>query len=105
MAMLNAFLDVRSNACYTQTNVGQDHSLDSDDRRAFRGSNGRCRAIMHPREHAKSKSLSAKLLREQDLLRDIAEEHGSVVRAACERRFQPTAKGNQLCYHAAFLKL
>jgi len=39
---------------------------------------------MHPLQRAKSKSLSTKLLRQQNLLRDIAKEHSSAVAAARE---------------------
>jgi hypothetical protein len=60
---LNAFLDGRSNLCYTQINVEQDHNLDSDGRRAFHGSGGCRREVVHPVQRAKSKSLSTKLLR------------------------------------------
>jgi hypothetical protein len=70
--------------CYTQINGEQDHNLDGDSRRAFYSS-GRFRcAIVHPHQRAQSKSLSIKLLRKQDLLRDIAKEHSSAVTAACE---------------------
>ena len=60
---MNAFLDARSNLCYTQVDVEQDHNFDGDGRRAFCGSGGSRRAIMHPFQRAKSKSLSTKLLR------------------------------------------
>jgi len=59
---MNAFLDARSNLCYTQVNAEQDHNFHGDGRRAFHGSGGSCRAIMHPFQRAKSKSLSLKLL-------------------------------------------
>jgi hypothetical protein len=49
--------------CYTQINVEQDHNFDGDGRRAFHGSGGFRRAIVHPLQRAKSKSLSVKLLR------------------------------------------
>jgi|SRR5882724_1285351 len=60
---LNALLDVRSNLCYTQINVEQDHNFDGDSYRAFYGSGGSCREIVHPHQRAKSKGLSTKLLR------------------------------------------
>ena len=83
---LNAFLDAWSNLCYTQVNVEQDHNFDGDGCRAFYGSDGSRRAIMHPLQRAKSRSLSVKLLRLQNLLRDIAKEYGAAaVAAACER--------------------
>jgi hypothetical protein len=81
---MNALLDARSNLCYTQINVEQDHNVDGDGRRAFCGSCGSCRAIVHPHQRAKSKGLSTKLLRQQNLLRDIAKEHSSAVTAACK---------------------
>jgi hypothetical protein len=49
--------------CYTQINVEQDHHFDGDGRRAFYGSGGRRRAIVHPHQRVKSKGLSVKLLR------------------------------------------
>jgi len=70
--------------CYTQLNVEQDHNFDGDGRRAFHGSGGSRLAIMHPLQHASSKGLSVKLLRLQDLLRDIVKEHSAAVTAACE---------------------
>jgi len=60
---MNAFLDARSNLCYTQINVEQDHNLSGDGCRAFYGSGGLRRAIVHPCQRAKSKGLSTKLLR------------------------------------------
>ena len=59
---LNALLDVRSNLCYTNGNVEQDHTFDGDGCRAFYGSRSSHRAIMHPLQRAGSKSLSVKLL-------------------------------------------
>ena len=73
-----------SNSCYTEINVEQDHNFDDDGRRAFYGSGGFRRAIVHPLQRTKSKRLSAKLLRKQNLLRDVAKEHSSAVTAACE---------------------
>jgi hypothetical protein len=60
---MNAFLDSRSKLCYTQINVEQVHSFDGRGYRAFYGSGGRRRAIVHPLQRAKSKGLSTKLLR------------------------------------------
>jgi hypothetical protein len=60
---MNALLDARSNLCYTQINVEQDHNFNGDSYRAFYGSGGSRRAIMHPLQRAGSKSLSTKLLR------------------------------------------
>lgn len=61
--MLNAFLDARSNLCYTEGNVEQDDNFDGNGRRAFHRSDRRYREIVHPLQRAKSKSLSVKLLR------------------------------------------
>jgi hypothetical protein len=60
---LNAFLDARSNLCYTHINVEQDHHFAGDGRCAFHGSGGPYRAIMHPLQFTGAKSLSVKLLR------------------------------------------
>ena len=60
---MNAFLDARSKLCYTEINVEQDDNFDGDGHRAFHGSGRSCREIMHLHQRAKSKSLSAKLLR------------------------------------------
>jgi hypothetical protein len=60
---MNAFLDARSKLCYTEINVEQEHNFADDGCRAFHGSDGPRRAIVHPFERAKSKSLSVKLLR------------------------------------------
>jgi shikimate 5-dehydrogenase len=46
-----------------EINVEQDYDFDGDGRRAFHGSGGSRRAIVHPLQRAKSKSLSVKLLR------------------------------------------
>ena len=75
-----------------QSNVEQDHNVVRDGGRIFDGS-GRSRgAIVPPFQRAKSKNLSANLLRQQDLLRDIAKEHGSAHTAAGESRFQRQSK-------------
>ncbi len=60
---MNALLDARSNLCYTQINAEQDHNLSGDGCRAFYSSGGSRRAIVHLLQRAKSKGLSAKLLR------------------------------------------
>jgi hypothetical protein len=60
---VNAFLDARSNVCYTAINVEQDHNFDGDRCRAFHGSGWLRRAIMHPFQRGRPESLSAKLLR------------------------------------------
>jgi hypothetical protein len=78
--------------CYTQINVEQDHNFDGDGCRASHGFGGSRRAIVHPLQRAGSKSLSVKLLRQQDVLRDIAKQDSSVVAAACSIRFQLQAE-------------
>ncbi len=80
--MLNAFLDVWSNACYTQGNAEQDHDFSGDRCRATRGSDGLRRAIVHPRQRAKSKGLSGALLCQYDVLCHVAKEYSSFVPAA-----------------------
>jgi hypothetical protein len=82
MAMLNAFLDVWSNACYTQGNAEQDHDFDSDCCHASGGSRWLRRAIVHPRQHGKSKGLQTTLLCQHDLLCHVAKEYSSFVAAA-----------------------
>jgi hypothetical protein len=59
----NAFLDARSNVCYTEINVEQDHDFGGDGCRAPHGPGGFHRAIMHPSQRGKSKSLSSRVLR------------------------------------------
>jgi hypothetical protein len=59
---MNDFLDARSNLCYTEINVEQDHDFAGDGCRAFHGSGGSGRAIVHLLQRAKSKGLSIKLL-------------------------------------------
>jgi hypothetical protein len=82
---MNTFLDARSNLCYTQVDVEQDHNFDGDGRRAFYGSGGSRLAVMHSFECGEREGMQAKLLRYQNLLRDIAKEHGAAIAAACER--------------------
>jgi hypothetical protein len=60
---MNTFLDARSNLCYTQVDVEQDHHFVGDGLRAFYGSGGFHRAIMHPHEPVGAKSLSRSVLR------------------------------------------
>jgi hypothetical protein len=68
---MNGCLDARSNLCYTHINVEQDHHFAGDDRCAFHGSGGSYRAIMHALQRARAKNLSTRMLRQQDLLRDL----------------------------------
>lgn len=80
--MLNAFLDAWSNACYTQGNAEQDHDCSSDGCRAGGGSRGISCAIVHSRQRAKSKGVSAALLCQYDVLCHVAKEYSSFVAAA-----------------------
>jgi hypothetical protein len=84
MAMLNAFLDAWPNACYTQGYAEQDHDFSGDGCRPGSGSDGLRRAIVHPRQHAKSKGVSAALLCQYDVLCHVAKEYSSFVAAACQ---------------------
>ena len=54
---MNASLDARSNLCYTQINVEQDHNFDRNSGRALHGSGSSQRAIVHPLQRAGAKSL------------------------------------------------
>ena len=60
---MNAFLDARSNLCYTHINVEQEHHFAGDGRCAFHGSGGSYRAIMHALQRARAKNLSTRVLR------------------------------------------
>ena len=71
MTGLNAFLDARSNLCYTHVNAEQDHNFDGDDRGALHGSDGQYRAIVHSFQRAGTTSVQAGLLRQQNVLRDF----------------------------------
>ena len=84
MTGLTAFLDARSNTCYKENNVGQDHNLDGDDRGALHGSDGQYRAIVHSFQRAGTTSVQTGLLRQQNVLRDLFKEHSSGFAAACE---------------------
>jgi len=56
-------LDARSNLCYTENNVEQDHNFDGNGRCACYGSDGLYRAVMHPLQCACSTSVQAGFLR------------------------------------------
>ena len=60
---MNAFLDARSNLCYTQVNVEQDHTFAGDGCRAGYSSGRFHSAIMHPHQPVGAKSLSRSVLR------------------------------------------
>ena len=63
MRALNAFLDARSNLCYTDDNVEQDYHFDSDGHRAGYSTGKSYRAIVHPLQRASTTSVQAGLLR------------------------------------------
>jgi hypothetical protein len=68
--------------CYTNLDAQQDHDFSGDGCRAGGGSDGVCRAIVHHRQRAKSKGLSAALLCQYDVLCHVAKEYSSFVAAA-----------------------
>ena len=68
---MNAFLDARSNACYKESNVEQDHHFGRDDCRAGYGAGKFRLAIMHPLQRASTTSVQAGLLRQQNMLRNF----------------------------------
>jgi len=71
--------------CYTNLDAEQDHHFNGDRCRAGGGSDGLRRAIVHPRQRAKSEGLSAALLYQYDVLCHVAKEYSSFVAAArCE---------------------
>jgi hypothetical protein len=68
--------------CYTNLDAEQDDDFSGDGCRADGSSDRVRRAIVHPRQRAKSKGLSAALLCQQVLLRHVAKEYRSFVAAA-----------------------
>ena len=71
MTVLNALLDARSNLCYTNGNVEQDHHVDLDGCRADYSSGKFHGAIVHYLQRADTTSVQAGLLRQQNVLRDF----------------------------------
>jgi hypothetical protein len=63
MTVVNAFLDARCNACYTESNVEQDHYFDGDDCRALYCAGGSRLEIVHYLQRASTTSVQAGLLR------------------------------------------
>jgi hypothetical protein len=70
--------------------VEQDHDFCGGCCGACCGSGEHLRAILYPFQRADSKSLPAELLREQELLRDIAQKHCATGAAAREVWFRST---------------
>jgi hypothetical protein len=83
--------------CYTQISVEQDHNFAGDGCRGLYGSGWFRAAILHPFDSAGAKSLSTRVLREQNLLRDVAKKHSGLITAAGEIRFQLQAKRDIVC--------
>jgi hypothetical protein len=69
---------------YGDSNAEQNRDFGGDGSRVCRGSSGFRRAVVHSGQRAKSKSLSTKLLRQQNLLCDIVQEHSPVLATARE---------------------
>ena len=59
---------MRSNLCYTDGNVEQDRTFDSDGHRAGYSAGKSYRAIVHPLQRANTTSVQAGLLRQQNVL-------------------------------------
>jgi len=68
--------------CYTNLDAEQDHDFSGGRCCASSGSDGLRRAIVHPRQRAKSKGLSGALLCQYDVLCHVAKEYSSFVPAA-----------------------
>jgi hypothetical protein len=67
--------------CYTNLDAEQDHDFDGGGCHACGSSDGVSRAIMHPRQHAKSKGLPTALLCQHDVLCNVAKEYGCFLAA------------------------
>ena len=89
---MNAFLDVRSNLCYTDGNVEQDRTFDSDGHRAGYSAGKSYRAIVHPLQRADTTSVQAGLLRQQNVLRNFKRAQIDSIAATDERRFELQSK-------------
>ena len=89
---MNAFLDVRSNACYKESNVKQDRTFDSDGHRAGYGAGKSYRAIVYPLQRADTTSVQAGLLRQQNVLRNFKRAQIDSIAAADKRRFELQSK-------------
>jgi hypothetical protein len=63
MTAVNAFLDARSNACYKDSNVEQDHHFGRNDRGADHSSDESHGAIVHYLQRASTTSMQTGLLR------------------------------------------
>ena len=78
--------------CYTDGNVEQDRTFDSDGHRAGYSTGKSYRAIVHPLQRASTTSVQAGLLRQQDLLRNFKRAQIDSIAAADKRRFELQSK-------------
>jgi len=78
--------------CYTDGNVEQDRTFDSDGHRAGYSAGKSYRAIVHPLQRADTTSVQAGLLRQQNLLRDFKRAQIGSSAPAGESRFELQSK-------------
>jgi len=78
--------------CYTDGNVEQDRTFDSDGHRAGYSAGKSYRAIVHPLQRADTTSVQAGLLRQQNVLRNFKRAQIDSIAAADERRFELQSK-------------
>ena len=83
---------MRSNLCYTDGNVEQDRTFDSDGHRAGYSAGKSYRAIVHPHQRASTTSVQAGLLRQQNVLRNFKRAQIDSIAAADKRRFELQSK-------------
>ena len=83
---------MRSNLCYTDGNVEQDRTFDSDGHRAGYSAGKSYRAIVHPLQRASTTSVQAGLLRQQNVLRNFKRAQIDSIAAADKRRFELQSK-------------
>jgi hypothetical protein len=82
------FSSTRSLTCGIRNlNAEQDHDFGGGGCRTSHRPNGVLRAIVHPRQRAKSKGLSTALLCQQDVLCHVAKEYSSFVPTARQEWF------------------
>ena len=81
-----------SNLCYTDGNVEQDRTFDSDGHRAGYSAGKSYRAIVHPLQCARATSVQAGLLRQQNLLRNFKRAQIDSIAAADKSRFELQSK-------------
>ena len=80
------------NCATREGNVEQDHGFGGDGCRTRCRPGTPLRAVVHPFQHSDRKAMPAGLLRKQNLLRYIVEEHSSNVASACEEWLHVGAK-------------